>query len=372
MEARVALAADPVAGDKKHKEKSMGEIMAVKEQVLQFLENNKNLPISGEEMAEKLGCTRAAVGKAINDLRSEGYEIEAANRKGYTLKHSGDSLKQSVVAGKLNENLTKIQLLCVDSIDSTNSYLKRQVAEGEYNDMIVVAAEQTAGRGRRGRSFFSPEGTGIYMSFLLHPRCKAEEATMLTTIAAVAEAMAIEEVTGEKTEIKWVNDLVLRHKKVSGILTEAATSIEDGGLDYCIVGIGINLYDPYEGWPEEIKEIAGSVTGKSLTRDSDGRILGAVENLKNNIAAALINRFMEFYKDFPQVSYLDEYEKRCFCIGKDVTIMTPDHEAIRQEADGPDRTKAKVLGVNDRCHLHVRYSDGVEEYLSSGEISIKL
>ncbi len=339
--------------------------MAIKDQVLLLLEKNKNKALSGEEMAGMLNCTRAAVGKAVNELRANGYRIEAANKKGYTLLNSGDCLKQSLVQEKLNSNLSNIKLLCVDTIDSTNSYLKRLVAEGETDDMIVVSGEQTAGRGRRGRSFFSPEGTGLYMSFLLHPKCKAEEATMLTTIAAVAEAMAIEEVTGEKAEIKWVNDLVLRHKKISGILTEAATSMEDGGLDYCIVGIGINLYDPNEGWPMEIKDLAGSVLGKSLLE-------GQVENLKNNVAATLINRFMEFYSSFPGVAYLEEYEKRCFCIGKEVTIMTSDHEALAADGQRPDRSRALVLGVNDRCHLHVRYRDGFEEFLSSGEISIRL
>ncbi len=361
MEAREADQAAASAADTNDN----GGFMTIRDQVVVLLENNKLQALSGEEMAEQLNCTRAAVGKAINELRELGYEIEAANRKGYTLTKSADALVLPVLQKKLNEELTSIRVICLDTVDSTNSYLKRMVADGETGDMVVVATEQTAGRGRRGRSFFSPEGSGLYMSFLLHPQCKAEEATMLTTVAAVAEAMAIEEVTGEKAEIKWVNDLVLRHKKISGILTEAATSMEDGGLDYCIVGIGINLYDPKGGWPDEIKEIAGSIAGK----DKES---GAIENLKNNMAGALINKFMEFYSAFPQVSYLKEYEKRCFCIGKDVTVMSPDHEEIRSDSDGHDRSKAKVLGVNERCHLHLRYSDGYEEYLSSGEISIKL
>ena len=348
--------------------------MTIRDGVLLYLEENKNKAVSGEEMAEKLSCTRAAIGKAVNELRSAGYAIFAVNKVGYTLTYSGDTLMQPMVREKLNENLRDFHMECMESVDSTNSYLKRLVAAGEKRDMAVVAASQTAGRGRRGRSFYSPVGSGLYMSFLLHPKCSAEDAVMLTTVAAVAEAMAIEEVTGEKAEIKWVNDLVIRHRKVSGILTEASTSMEDGGLDYCIVGIGINLYDPDAGWPDDISAVAGSVTGITLKEASDAgkrRDISRYENLKNNFSAALINRFMEFYSAFPNTSYLSEYEKRCFCIGKRVKILTSDHEEMENDAVH-DRSHALVLGINDHCHLHLRYDDGYEEYLSSGEISIRL
>ncbi|MCR5585776.1 MAG: biotin--[acetyl-CoA-carboxylase] ligase [Lachnospiraceae bacterium] len=336
--------------------------MTVAEQVLIELEENKGKPISGEELAEKLGCSRNAVWKAVKALENEGYEVVGIRNKGYTLKTSADGLSSAYIEAKLQKAGVKLALETYKSIDSTNSLLKRYAAEGESRDMVAVAEEQTAGRGRRGRSFFSPKGSGLYMSFLLHPDVPIAEATSLTTVAAVAEANAIERVTGFETGIKWVNDIWMRGKKVSGILTEAQTSIESGTLDYCVVGIGINLYEPECGFPEEIRDVAGAVYTENLKR----------ENLKNDLAAALIEEFMSFYEKFPNKAYLEDYKKRCFCIGRDVTVVTSDHKALETDKSAPDRVHAHVLGVDENCHLHVRYKDGAEGFLSSGEISIRL
>ncbi len=336
--------------------------MTVAEKVLIELEDNKGKPISGEELAEKLGCSRNAVWKAVKSLENEGYEVEGIRNKGYILKTSADGLSAAYIKTGIEKAGVKIELETYKSIDSTNSLLKRYAASGEMRDMVAIAEEQTAGRGRRGRSFFSPNGSGLYMSFLLHPDVPIAEAASLTTVAAVAEAKAIEKVTGFETGIKWVNDIWMRGKKVSGILTEAQTSIESGTLDYCIVGIGINLYEPEGGFPKDIREVAGAVYTERTKR----------ENLKNDIAAALIEEFMGFYGKFPNKTYLEDYRKRCFCIGRDVTVVTADHAALKNDPDAPDRVHAHVLGIDEDCHLHVRYKDGTEGFLSSGEISIKL
>ena len=336
--------------------------MTVAEQVLIELEENKGRPVSGEELAEKLGCSRNAVWKAVKALENEGYEVEGIRNRGYILKTSADGLSSAYIESKMKKAGVELKLETYKSIDSTNSLLKRYAAAGETGDMVIVAEEQTAGRGRRGRSVFSPKGSGLYMSFLLHPDAPIAEAASLTTVAAVAEAKAIEKVTGFETGIKWVNDIWILGKKVSGILTEAQSSVESGTLDYCIVGIGINLYEPEGGFPEEIRDTAGAVYTKGAKR----------ENLKNDLTAALIEEFMSFYSRFPNKTYLDDYRKRCFCIGMDVTVVTADHAALKNEADAPDRIHAHVLGVDEDCHLHVRYKDGAEGFLSSGEISIKL
>ena len=336
--------------------------MTVKEQVLLILEEQKNNPISGQEIAQRLGCTRAGVWKAVKALVDEGYQVEAVNNKGYTLKTSADVLSHVYIAKKVKEAGFDIEIECFETIDSTNSYVKRLAAEGHGRDCIAIAAQQTAGRGRRGRSFYSPNGTGVYISFLLHPEVSVAEAPMLTTMAATAEAFAIEQVTGFDTGIKWVNDIFLREKKVSGILTEESTSMEDGSLEYVVVGVGFNLYEPKGGFPEEIKDIAGSIYPKDAQ----------VENLKNDMMAQFIIKFLEYYRTFPDRSYLPDYEKRCFCIGKDVNIMTSEHSRLEQDGAGVDKSHAHVLGINEDCHLHVRYDDGTEEYLNSGEISIRL
>jgi len=334
--------------------------MTVKEKVLLLLEENKNEPISGEDIATRLGCTRAGVWKAVKALQAEGYMVDAVNNLGYTLRTSGDALSEAYIREKVAAAGIDIIIDAKKSVDSTNNVLKQMAMDGETMERVCIFEEQTAGKGRRGRSFYSPKNTGIYISFLLHPDIPISEASMYTTIAATAEAKAIEAVSGFSVDIKWVHDIYMRGKKVSGILTEASTSIEDGTLEYVIVGIGINLYEPEGGFPEEIKDIAGAV----YTDDRQ------VENLRNLIATELIIQFMKYYEEgLGSRSFLEDYRKRCFVIGKDVKLLSPDHNELE---DGKSEEYVHVLGINDRCHLHVRHSDGREEYLSGGEISVKL
>ena len=328
--------------------------MSVKDQVLLLLEENKGKPMSGEEMASRLSVTRASVWKAVKSLSAQGYNIEAVNNKGYTLRTSADGISEVFIENEIKKAGIEIKVNALETIDSTNNEVIRRASSGVLEDLVVVAGEQTAGKGRRGRSFYSPAGTGIYISFLLHPQARATDAVKLTTLAAVAEAVAVEKVTGTSTAIKWVNDIWINGKKVSGILTEGSASLEDGKFDYVVVGIGINVYEPEGGFPDEIKDVAGAI---STNREPQ-------ENLRNRIAAQLIVEFMRFYEQFPEPSYIDEYRKRCFVIGQEVTIISPDHNKLSDEV-------VTVLGVDEECHLHVRHADGTESYLSSGEISIK-
>lgn len=333
--------------------------MSVKEQVLLLLEENKGEPVSGEDIAESLGCTRASVWKAVKSLQSEGYQVLAVNNKGYTLKTSPDVLSEAYITDKVSAAGIDIETDVRKTVDSTNNILKQLGSEGYKKSRVCIAEEQTAGKGRRGRSFYSPKNTGIYISFLLHPEVAISDASMYTTIAATALAKSIEKVSGFSVDIKWVNDIYMRGKKVSGILTEASTSIEDGTLEFIVVGIGINLYEPEGGFPDEIKDVAGAVYTDSAP----------VENLRNNIASELIIQFMEYYNaGLGGAEFLQDYEKRCFVIGKDVSLLTPDHEKLSSEGD----VTVHVLGINEKCHLHVRYADGHEEFLSGGEISVRL
>ena len=338
--------------------------MSVKEQVLLLLEENKGEPISGEDIATKLSCTRASVWKAVKSLQNEGYMVEAVNNKGYTLKISPDVLSEAYIKDKVAEAGIDISIDARKTVDSTNNVLKliaaTEAQSAKRQPLVCISEEQTAGKGRRGRSFFSPKNTGIYISFLLYPDVPISEASMYTTIAATAEAKAIEKVSGFPVDIKWVNDIWMRGKKVSGILTEASTSIEDGSLEYVVVGIGINLYEPEGGFPDEIKSIAGSVFTDNAP----------IENLRNNIASELIIQFMKYYeKGIDNSDFLNDYEKRCFVIGKDVELTSPDHNSLNKDGSNP---VVHVLGINNKCHLHVRFADGHEEYLSGGEISVKL
>lgn len=336
--------------------------MSIKDRVLIELEENKNNPLSGEVLANKLNCTRASIWKAIKSLQSEGYEVDAVNNKGYTLRNSSDTIKEALIKKIIEEAGVDLKLEVRESVESTNDLLKAYANDGIKDDMVLVAEEQTKGKGRRGRSFYSPKGTGVYISFLLHPDIPVSAAARLTTLAVAAECVAIEKVSTDKALIKWVNDVVMHEKKVSGILTEASASFEDGTLEYVIPGIGINIYEPETGFPEEIKEVAGAI----FTNE------GKKENIRNYLIAEFIIKFYNFYKDFlnGKNTYLEEYKKRCFVIGKEISFLTPDHKVIENVPE--NRKHAKVIGINDECHLQVEYEDGFKEYLSSGEISVRI
>ncbi len=334
--------------------------MNVKEQVLLLLENRRGDFISGQEIADFLSVTRAGVWKAVKALQKEGYCIEAVNNKGYTLKKAPDMLSKAFIAQKLKENNIPLSVRVEKKVDSTNNVLKQYVAEGEKSDIVLLAEEQSAGRGRRGRSFYSPQGTGLYLSMLLHPDLEPLRGTMLTTMTAVAAAVAIEKITGELVQIKWVNDLLMRGKKISGILTEGSASLEEGKLDHVIVGIGINIYEPAEGFPEEIRDVAGAVFTNDIPR----------ENLRNRFAVGFLANFMRYYSAIPAKDYLEEYRRRSFAIGKRVRIISP--EGALPAAGSAGREYAMVLGIDDDCHLKVQYDDGAVEFLSSGEISIRV
>lgn len=336
--------------------------MTVKEQVLLFLEKSREKAISGEEIAGRLSVSRAAVWKAIKSLQKDGYAIEAVNNKGYTLKKAPDILSAAYIEQCLKKAGFTIHVKTERMVSSTNTVLKQYVSEGQMGDMVLLAEEQSGGRGRRGRSFFSPEGSGLYMSLLLHPEMTPEEATMLTTVAAAAVAEAVERVSGTDTGIKWVNDVWVRGKKICGILTEGSVSMEDGHLEYAIVGIGINIYEPEGGFPEEIKDVAGAVFTNDISR----------ENLRNRMASEVLAQFLEYYRKLPEKAYLEEYRKRSVVVGKQVRIIQPEGAKIPDTVNGASREHALATGIDDQCHLLVRYDDGTTESLSNGEVSIKV
>lgn len=323
--------------------------MRTKEKLLALFEENKGTYFSGEEIAERLSVSRTAVWKAVNSLRSEGYEIDAVQNKGYCLSVSTDILSAQGIRKYLKPACASMELEVLPVAESTNVLLKERAGAGAEDGYVLLANSQTAGRGRLGRSFYSPGDTGVYMSLLLRPKgYSPDQAVRLTTMAAVAACEAIEEVSGKEAQIKWVNDVYMENKKVSGILTEAAFSLEDSGLDYIVVGIGINAYPPKEGFPPELEQIAGTVFQE---RRSDG---------KNRLAAAFLNHFMDCYAAGEKMDYAKEYRARSLVIGKEIRVISP-----------AGQREARALDVDGECRLVVQYGDGSRETLSSGEISIR-
>ncbi|MBR2860387.1 MAG: biotin--[Clostridia bacterium] len=228
-----------------------------------------------------------------------------------------------------------------DEIDSTNTFLK-SVANENPDFTVTIANKQTAGRGRMGRSFHSPENNGIYLSILLKPQLAPDKALSITTMAAVAVAKTVEKFTQEKAYIKWVNDVFFHGKKVCGILTEASASSKDR-LDYAVLGIGINLYESEQGFPEELKDIAGAIFSKSA-------------GIRQEFIIELINAFNEIYS---LGEYVEEYASRSILTGKDIVFIK----------DG-EELSGRVLGIDADCGLLVSVN-GKTQKLNCGEATIK-
>lgn len=344
--------------------------MSLKDTVLLMLEQEKDKALSGQEIADTLHVSRAAVWKAINSLKSMGYEIDATSNKGYCLKKSPDHLSEAFIEDGLKESITCYEatgatfaIKVLDETPSTNEELKYYVSQGENRDFVLIANHQTKGKGRRGRSFYSPAGTGLYLSFLLHPDMTPDEAPMLTTLAATATAVAIDRVCDQKTGIKWVNDIYLNQHKICGILTEASFSMEEKKLQYVIVGIGVNVYEPEGGFPEEIRQIAGSIFDTNKKP----------ENLRNRLSVAIVQEFLKYYMDYKQKTYFSVYREKSLVLGREILVLPPGLHGADLKGDMTDLGKpALALSIDDECHLKVQYKDGRTEVLSNGEISIKL
>lgn len=234
-----------------------------------------------------------------------------------------------------------------DCVDSTNELVKTMAKKGEKEGFVAVADRQNLGRGRLGRAFFSPEG-GVYMSVLLRPRIAPEKAVSITTMAAVAVCEAIEDYTGKKTGIKWVNDIVVDGGKVCGILTEAAASNGDF-LDYAVLGIGVNVVSPKEGYPNDIKGKAKALFEGECPLDA-----------REKIISGILSRLYRYYADIDKALYVESYRRRSVVIGRVVGVIK----------NGRECRKALVTGINDDCALEVKYDDGISDVLNTGEVSI--
>ena len=305
--------------------------------------------LSGQELSRDLGISRAAVWKAVEGLRRQGYDIEACSGRGYRLTDAGDRLGQREISACLRTPRDRWQVL--EEVDSTNTACKRLAAENAPDGTVVMADCQTAGRGRRGRSFASPRAMGLYLSILWRPDCSPESLLPLTALTAVAVCRAVERTGGVSPAIKWPNDLVLNGRKLGGILTELSLEGESGHIDYVIVGIGINCRQRPEDFDPEIREIAGSLD-----------MVLPVQVKRAALAAALTEELDTLRHEVmlhPE-KWLEDYRRRCLTVGSRVQILR-----------GQERREAEAVAVDERFGLIVRYDDGKEETLRSGEVSVR-
>lgn len=323
--------------------------MSTKTMLLQILRENENRYVSGSELAERLSVSRTAIWKAVGQLRAEGYRISSVQNKGHCLSSASDVLTAAGVKTYLKTPGISVQYF--REISSTNTVLKTMAAEGAKEGLVLIAEEQSGGKGRLGRSFYSPPSSGLYMSILLRPGTDAAQSTGITACAAVAVALAIEELSGKPTRIKWVNDIYMENRKVCGILTEASVDCESGRLNYAVVGIGINTLVPQNDFPEELKTIAGS----AFSGDA------VIPDLRCRLAATVIDRLMAYYRTPKEDDCFEEYRKRSFLLGKPVSIHRLDQESVPATAVDLDRDYALI----------VRLEDGSLQRINSGEVSVR-
>lgn len=323
-----------------------------RDHVLALLKESGSSYCSGEKMSQTLGLSRASIWKAVESLRQNGYNIVSVPNRGYRLEGSPDRLSAGELSGALKGcTVVGSNLICLNCIDSTNNYAKKLADEGAPHGTVIITEQQTGGRGRLGKSFSSPAGKGLYLSCLLRPELPPMEVVNLTAWTAVALCDAIEQVIGERPGIKWTNDIILRGRKLCGILTEMGLEAESGQLQYVVVGTGINVSQSKEDFGEELTPIAISL------EQALGRKIRRAE-----LAAAVIRSLDQMVQDFPaqKNSYLERYRVDCLTTGHEVRLIQK----------GESRT-AFAQSIDEDFALVVRWSDGTPETITAGDVSVR-
>lgn len=318
--------------------------MTTKDNILKLLINNSDY-LSGEEMAKIIGVSRNAIWKNINSLIEDGIKIDSKANKGYKLAQSIHFLDKVVIDNYLGDDFYKT--IVFDSLSSTSTYLKNHVSEYDEGT-VVFAREQINGRGRLDRSFYSPKDTGIYFSILVKPHISINKTVYLTVLSAVSVNEAILEELGIDLGIKWINDLYKDDKKVCGILAEGAINIDYNYLDYCVIGIGINILKPKDGFLD-LEDKATFIT----SNDCD----------LNKIASAILKKFKKHYLELLEgnLSFVNTYIEKQILIGKQVEVLNLYNDT---------KYNADVIGVSSDCMLEVKKENGKIELLNSGEVRI--
>lgn len=322
--------------------------MSVKDTVLQVLEQNRNTFISGQQLADMSGVSRAAIWKAINTLKEQGYSIDSITNKGYRFNSNNDILSSEGIQPYLRPEIYNSNILTYKTLDSTNIKAKQMALEGAPEYTVIIANEQTQGRGRLGRSFYSPCNTGIYMSLILKPQMDIASATLITTASSVAVCKALENVTKTVPSIKWINDIYLNNKKICGILTEAISDFESGTIESIILGIGINVSTETNDFPEELRQTAGSISSSPTVN-------------RNHLIAEILNQIYEVYTNLAPGSYIEEYKSRSMILNQQIYYVKNNI-----------KYNATPIDITETGGLVVQKENGEIETLTSGEVSIRL
>ncbi|MGB4093082.1 MAG: biotin--[acetyl-CoA-carboxylase] ligase [Ruminococcus flavefaciens] len=322
--------------------------MNIKQTLLNTLAEADGGYISGAAIAEKLGVSRNAVWKTVKALEADGFVIESVTSKGYRLSADSNRISADLIAPLLTTKEIGRNMQVFSEIGSTNTAAKKLASERVPDGTVIIADKQTEGRGRMGRSFESPSGTGIYMSLVLYPKFGLECAPLITSAAACAVAEAIDEVCGCDVSIKWVNDLYLNGRKICGILTEASLGLEMKNLDHAVIGIGVNVRSVRNVFGEELGNIATSI------EDETG-----VKADRNVLCGAMLNKLEHYLGMVESREFLNEYRRRELLTGNTITANV-----------GGNTLTGMAMGIDDNANLIIKLPDGKLKKLGSGEASL--
>lgn len=336
--------------------------MDIKTSILRMIRQSSGY-VSGQSLCEALGVSRTAVWKYVNQLKEEGYEFDAVSNKGYRIVKYPDIITREEIESMLQEGLAVTNVVYYHETDSTNTRAKQAAEDGEKSGTLFITECQTGGRGRRGRTWESPAGSGIWMSLLLRPEIKPFDASMLTIVAAMGMKDAIEEIIGAgdgagdedgtgqggiHCKIKWPNDIVLGDRKICGMLTEM--SAETDWINYVVIGIGVNVNTTE--FDDSIKDTASSIllqTGSSVKR--------------SDVVVAFARHFSRYYDEFLKECNLsglaDDYNKALINVGRDVKIVERDGSFV-----------AKAVGIDETGSLIVE-KGGDTKRIVAGEVSVR-
>ena len=323
--------------------------VSTKEQVLALLEAQRGQTISGTAIAQELSLSRNSVWKAIKELEKDGYTITATTNKGYCLSADNDILSAQGMLPYLAHHIDPKSIFVHDSLESTNKTAKELALSNTAHGSIVIADHQTLGKGRFGRSFHSPPKSGIYMSIIIDPKeLQLSTQTLLTAFTALCICESIEAISDKEPKIKWVNDIFSDGKKICGIATEASVDFESGNTAWLVVGLGVNFIDPEVAFPQDSRNIVGSLFGNNPPTS------------RNHLAAEIINRMLPAAMPCSEVEMLERYKQRMFLLNENVVVTR-----------GSEQFEALVLDIDKNAQLVIEDETGAVHSLSSGEISIR-
>ena len=318
--------------------------------LLNLLRNHTDAPLSGEEIAHNLGISRTAVWKKIQALKKEGYQIDALNKRGYILIGVPDKLLPEEIAARLKTEWLGHNINYKTSTVSTNELCKQMAMQEAADGTVCLAEEQTGGKGRLSRGWFSPKGKGLWFSILLKPSFLPQEASKCTLLAAVAVVQAINSFAGVNATIKWPNDILLDGKKLVGILTEM--SAEFGHINYIVVGIGINVSVEPEDVPAEFR--ASAISLAAVAKENISRV---------ELLARVLENFEQLYEEVLQQGFAPVFKlwrQHTSTLGKEVKVVAPTETYI-----------GKAIDIDEEGLLIVEKADGTREKVLAGDVSIR-